>query len=276
MTTILFHAMDTPQLEQELQDALSLARAADAHLSCIHVTPAEAFVSMDSFGGVYVANDMLDAVAKSQADVQGHIAATLANEDVAWDYQAANGGYDSVLCAFGSLSDLIVASRRHDGAKKEGLPAGTLGDIVMNSRSTLFIPGDDGAAHDPFAPVVVGWDGGVQAAAAVRGAMPWLKQASSVRVVTVQKSDGNHGSGASFPSTRLLEYLSRGGVNAELVEVDKDHAAAEESLLQHVQDMGARTLVIGGYGHSRLGEYLMGGVTKSLLGHCPVGLIIAH
>ena len=145
-----------------------------------------------------------------------------------------------------------------------------LGDLLHRSRTPILVPAKSGRAYDPTGPALIGWDGSYEAANAVRGALGLLKLASDVRVVRVEEA-----SEALFPSTRLLEYLSRYGVHAEL-EVDSNEQMAGALLLEHALDSGVETLVIGGYSHSRIGEYLFGGVTRTLLTDCPVALFVAH
>ena len=62
MKSILLHVQDDPSLDRRLDAALALARACGGHLGCLHVTPVEAYVAMDSFGGVFVMQEMLTAI----------------------------------------------------------------------------------------------------------------------------------------------------------------------------------------------------------------------
>ena len=60
--TILFHVQNDKALDRTLETALSLARACEAHLSCLHITPIQAYVAFDSFGGVFVMSDVFKAM----------------------------------------------------------------------------------------------------------------------------------------------------------------------------------------------------------------------
>jgi hypothetical protein len=59
--TILLHVQNDKSLDSRVQTALALARACEAHLSCVHITPIESYVAFDSFGGVFVMNDVIKA-----------------------------------------------------------------------------------------------------------------------------------------------------------------------------------------------------------------------
>lgn len=277
MTTILFHAQDHEALERQIEDALSLARAVKAHLSCLHVTPAEAYVAFDAFGGVFVMSDVLKAIGETEERVRQRCEAALTSEDVPWDYEQVGGPLVGTLAGRASLAELLFVSRRNAGGERSGEPIGLIGDLITASPTPIFIPGDRGMAHDPLAPAVIGWNGSVEAANAVRGALPWLRLAKSVHVVTVaERRRDPEDDARRFPSTRLLEYLSRHGIHAELESFEEPHEMVAPLLMEAAGKAGARTVVMGGYGHSRIGQYWFGGVTRDLLESCPVALIVAH
>lgn len=277
MTTILFHAQDQDELERQIEDGLALARAAKAHLSCIHVTPAEAYVTFDAFGGVFVMSDVMQSISESEERVRQRCEAALGREDVPWDFEQVSGPLIGTLAGRASLADLLFVGRRKARTGQAGEPVSLIGDLIMASPAPLFIPGDRGQAHDPLAPVVIGWNGTVEAANAVRGALPWLRLARSVHVVIVAELHRDtDDQSRRFPPTRLLEYLSRHGVHAELDTFEEPRDMVAPMLMEAVGARGAKTVVIGGYGHSRIGEYWFGGVTRDLLEACPVAMIVAH
>ena len=84
--TILLHVQNDAALDQRLENALSLARACSAHLECLHVTPIEAYVAFDSFGGVFVMNDIITALDEEEARLKARMEAELTSEDLQWDY----------------------------------------------------------------------------------------------------------------------------------------------------------------------------------------------
>jgi len=271
MKTILLHVQDDDSLDSRLQAALALTRASGGHLSCLHVTPIEAYVAFDSFGGVFVMSDVLKALDEHETDLQGRIEGQLGKEDVSWDYQQQTGPIANTIVSHAALADVIVAGRDFHRQTRTIAPVGLLGDLIFRSRTPLIVPTRSGAALDPSGPMLIAWDGGYEAANAVRGAIGLLKLATRVEIVRVEeKPEG------LFPSIKLLEYLSRHGIHAELrVETD-DESFVADTLLARASQLGATCLVMGGYGHSRIGEYIFGGVTRSLLKDSPITLCIAR
>jgi nucleotide-binding universal stress UspA family protein len=274
MRSILLHVDDDPSLEARLQTALSLARTTNGHITCVHATPVDAYVAFDSFGGVFVMEKVMEALGEQEAAVQARVEATLRAEDVGWDYRQSTGSVTHVLLSYAALADVIVTGRSERAGVPDRAILGPLGDIVMKSRVPVLIPGRDGPAFDPCGKAVIAWNESYEAANAVRGALPLLKHAASVDVIRIEEPAASRDK--LFPSTRLLEYLSRHDVHAELVIETIESQFVGEALASLALDGGASYMVLGGYGHSRISEYIFGGVTRALLKSSPVSLVIAH
>lgn len=274
--TILLHVQNDKALGPTLETALSLARACEAHLECLHVTPIQAYVAFDSFGGVFVMNDVFQAIEEEEKRLKERIQAELSNEDVSWDYAQTTGDVPSQLIGRAALADLIVTSRQPKRRDFQGPTIGMLGDLLHRSRTPIFIVSDDGKVPDPTGRVLIAWNGSVEAANAVRSAIGLLKLASDVRILRIEEEKDE-----AFPSTRLLEYLSRHGIHAEL-KVQAAHAAARDPdfvparLKAEAEQMDAAYIVMGGYSHSRVSEYIFGGLTRSMLAKSSIPLFIAH
>jgi nucleotide-binding universal stress UspA family protein len=275
--TILLHVQNDESLDGRLQAALSLARACEAHLSCLHITPIEAYVAFDSFGGVFVMNDVIKALDEEEARLRSRVEEELRNEDVSWDYIQVTGNVAGQLVSHAALADLIVTGREPHRSEFAGPAVGLLGDLICHSRAPLFIPSDDARPVDPTGVVLIAWDGSYEAANAVRSSVGLLKLASSVHVLQVKEEEKDE----AFPGTRLLEYLSRHDVHAEYSVIEagvdvNDQAVISDTLAARAQALRASYLVMGGYNHSRVGEYIFGGVTRTMLSKAPVPLLIAR
>lgn len=274
--TVLFHAQDDKSLDARLETALSLARGCGAHLTCLHVTPIEAYVAFDTFGGVFVMNDVIKALDEAEAQLRAKVEAQLGNEDVRWDYAQVTGNIGNKITAFAALADIVVTGRDPHKSDFPGPAIGLLGDLLNMSRTPLLIDGDEDGPFDPTGPALIAWNGSYEAANAVRSAIGLLKAASEVRVLTV-----NEDKAGAFPDTRLLAYLSRHDIAAELTQEPAaagggDPRGVTDRLVETARKVNAAYLVMGGYGRSRISEYVFGGVTRTLLGACPLPLVIAR
>ena len=275
--TILLHVQNDKSLAPRLESALSLARACGAHLNCLHVTPIEAYVAFDGFGGVFVMNDIIKALDEEEQALRARVEKELSNEDVSWDYRQVTGSVTGQIVSHAALADLVVTGRDPYPADFAGPAIGIIGDLLYRTRTPLFIPGDESVSADPTGSAMIAWDGSYEAANAIRSSVGLLTLASNVHVVQIvdeAKKD-------AFPGTRLLEYLSRHDIHAELSTIEagvdlRDDAVIAATLVARAEALSASYLLMGGYSHSRIGEYMFGGVTRTLLGGCPLPLLIAH
>lgn len=276
LKTIVLHVQNDSSVDRRLDTALSLARASSAHLSCVHATPTQAYVVSDGYGGIFVMEDVLRVLEQEDARLRSRIERRLESEDVSWDYEQVSADVAATVARRATLADLIVAGRTPQKDEFAAPATGLLGDLLFRARTPIFIAGDEARTVDPTGNAMIAWDGSPEAANAVRSSLGLLKLASSVGVIEVAEEKSG-----PFPSTALLEYLSRQGIHANLVVTDppldgSGHGGIVAALVAEARAAGAAYMVMGGYGHSRLGEYVFGGVTRALLSACPVPLVIAH
>lgn len=277
--TILLHILDDEFRDQRIENGLALARACSAHLSCLHVTPVEAYVASDAFGGVFVMNDIMRKLDERDYSLRRKVEERLAGEDVSWDYEQVTGNVAAILIARAALADLLVTAREPRRADFVGPTVGFLGDLLHRSRTPLFIPAPDGSGLDPAGIAVIAWNGSIEGANAVRASLGLLKLAAEVRVLQIPEK--RQDDATRFPATNVLEYLSRHDIHAELIteQAPSGEPSAEvvaDMLVAEARGAGAAYIVMGGYSHSRIGEYVFGGVTRTLLKECPLPLVIAH
>jgi nucleotide-binding universal stress UspA family protein len=221
-------------------------------------------------------SDVFKAIEEEEGLLKERLQAKLSKEDVSWDYTQTAGDVPHQLISRAALADLIVTSRQPKRTDFQGSTIGMLGDLLHRSRTPLFIAADDGKVPDPTGPVLIAWNGSFEAANAVRSAAGLLKLASEVRVLRIDEQKDE-----TFPSTILLEYLSRHGIHAEL-KIETAHPDARDAdfvsacLYSEAQQMKASYVVMGGYSHNSISEYLFGGLTRSMLDASPMPLFIAH
>jgi nucleotide-binding universal stress UspA family protein len=274
--TILLHVQDDAGLDRRVETALALARSCSAHLSCIHVTPIEAYVAFDSFGGIFVMNDVMKALDEQESELRSKVEAKVSSEDISWDYTQITGSVAGQLIAHAALADLVITGREPHRSDFQGPSVGFLGELICQSRTPLFIPPGDVRPVEPAGVALIAWDGSYEAANAVRSAVGLLKLASSVHILQIKEEKDE-----AFPGTRLLEYLSRHDVHAEYSVIEAgvdihDQAVIADTLAARAKALDASYLVMGGYSHSRVGEYIFGGVTRTMLSQAPVPLLIAR
>jgi nucleotide-binding universal stress UspA family protein len=121
--------------------------------------------------------------------------------------------------------------------------------------------------------VLVCWDGSRQAARAIGDAMPLLAKAGRVEIVIVTNERGKQD---EIEGVDIGEHLARHNLKVEVNRITGGGIDVADVLLSHAADNGADFMVMGGYGHSRLREFVLGGVTHSIFRSMTVPVLMAH
>lgn len=175
-----------------------------------------------------------------------------------------NGHFADCIARAGGLSDLIVFGPLGENPRP-GLSEAFETALLKTGKPVLL--GVE-TQSPSFARVTIGWNGGMESAHAASAALPFLKTAKEVRIVTVEN-------GAPDARTIDLEaYLRVHGIAAKTVHAGGQSRAVGDVLLEAARD--ADLLVIGGYGHSRLREWIAGGVTRRILSQATLPLLLTH
>lgn len=146
-------------------------------------------------------------------------------------------------------------------------------DIVMRSgRPVLVIP--YAGQHDTSVKsAVVAWNGKREAARAISDALPLLEGAKA-HILAINPHELARGMGSGI--AELCAYLGRYGIEADHDEIHTRDLDPGDMILSRMSDLGAGLLVMGAYGHSRLREMILGGVTHQILGHMTAPVLLSH
>jgi nucleotide-binding universal stress UspA family protein len=121
--------------------------------------------------------------------------------------------------------------------------------------------------------VLVCWDGSRSAARAIADSLPFLKRGKLVEIVMVASKSGK---ADELPGVDLGEHLARHDLNVEVKRLVAADIDVSNAVLSYAADCGADFLVMGGYGHSRLREFVLGGATRGILQSMTVPVLMAH
>jgi nucleotide-binding universal stress UspA family protein len=121
--------------------------------------------------------------------------------------------------------------------------------------------------------VTVCWDGSRAAARAVADAMPFLLKGKYIELLMVQAKSG---ADDEIPGVDMAQHLARHGLRVELERVVVPRMNVAEAILSHVADRSSDILVMGGYGHSRVREFILGGVTREIMKSMTIPALMSH
>jgi nucleotide-binding universal stress UspA family protein len=179
------------------------------------------------------------------------------------------------LVRLSHCSDLVVLSQP-DPREAEFAAMQTLaGDVLLQSaRPTLFLP-YAGQFDSVASRIMVTWDDSRESARAISDALPLLRLAEHVRVVTWNESPAESDRTWSDRQEALKRWLGRQGVSAE-ARLKRTEADVAEAMLSEAADFDAGLLVMGAYGHARWTERVLGGTTRDILASMTVPVLMSH
>ena len=178
--------------------------------------------------------------------------------------------FSAAFLRLARLSDVcVVATPDRTSAYKSD----TVLDILMGSGAPVIIAPSNWQERGPVATAIVAWDESTSAARAVRGALPLLAEAQRVEVVCVA---GDKEMPSATPGADLAQYLARHFQTVTETEIPLQDSDVGATLLQHASLSRANLLVMGAYGHTRFREFVLGGVTRSMLHEIKIPTLMAH
>ncbi|MBI3350536.1 MAG: universal stress protein [Burkholderiales bacterium] len=279
LKTILVHLDGSSNAQARVAAAAALARQHDAHL--VGVAPTGWIVlPADGPGMLGLAEYQQAAMdqLREQADqcVSQFLEQALSLGVRSYEGRAELGNASEVMSLAARYSDLIVATQPNPDEPRSEQSTQMPQDVLLRAgRPLLLLPYVGECEVASAARVLVGWNGSREAARAMHDALPLLKMAASVEVAVFdapEDVDRRHG---ELPGADIALWLARHGLNVKVSYVPIK-VGAGEALLSHAADMGAQLIVTGGYGHSRLRETVLGGVTRTLMSSSPVPVLLSH
>ena len=255
--------------------AISIAEAFEAHL-CGIAFSYEPVVPPSIMGGIPA--DVIDAQwAASEQAADAAIAAFEASarrEGIEAEHRKLEASLGGAGDLFGRLARRFDLSVVGQAEPKRG-PAQDLvieGALFGSGRPVVVVPyiQKGGLKLDR---VLVCWDGSRPAARAIADAMPFLARATTIDVVIVasgrEKSD-------EIPGVDMGEHLARHGLKIDVKRIVSTDIDVPNTILSYAADSGADFIVMGGFGHSRLREFVLGGATRGILASMTVPALMSH
>lgn len=176
------------------------------------------------------------------------------------------GHRDDVVAAHAQLSDIIVF-----GEATSGIAGGSTLEAAMMSAGRPVLIAPKAAVASIGGTVAIGWDDSPVAAHAATAAIPFLGKAEKVVIFSIGGKELD-----PMPAVMLADYLALHGVEADVHLVDAQGRPVGSVLLEQAEKAGADLLVVGGYGHSRLREFILGGATQHIRSHATIPVLMAH
>jgi len=255
--------------------AISIAEAFEAHVLGVAVAY-EPVIPGTVFGGIppeIIDGQRREADNKARAAVsrfdQAAKRAGLSSETRILRTTIAEAADE--LGRIGRRFDLVVVGQPD---RANSAPDQVVDESVLfeSGRPVIFVPfiQKGGMTLDH---VLICWDGSRAAARAVADALPFLKKSKQVDVLIVSEKPNKTN---EIPGADLGQHLARQGLKVDIKHITAPDIGVAPAILSYAADSDTDMIVMGGYGHSRLREFVLGGVTRGMLDSMTVPVLMSH
>ena len=271
---ILVHVDERPAAGARLDLALSLAERDRAHLAAVHVYGTEL---LRGSAGARLPHALLEefrqAAALRAAATEALYRPILTAADTTTEWRTVESLYPDAVTRHARYADLAIVGQ--DDPDNPLPMDGVAETVVMGSGRPVLVVPYAGRFPTVGREVLVAWDGGREAARAVNDALPLLQPNARVTVLSLDP-DRTAAGATGYPGQDIATHLARHGIQVEAAYYDSGDLSVGDWLLSRAADLGADMIVMGAYGHARLRELVLGGVTRHMLQHMTVPVLMSH
>ena len=273
--SLLVAVDDGPESDSRLELACDLANAFNAHLTGLCAESIAPPLYDPLVGGAMV-GELLglyrDAAEAGVKAARTRFLDIVRPRDVDAEWRGEVGFPDEAVTRAARAADMLILGGRNTRAPYH---APDVADVLMGcGRPVLVTPPT--RVRNPFDEhALIAWKDCREARLALAGAMPLLRRSRGVTLYAV-RADEEEAEPTARELADVVTYLARHEIAAEPVFALQGDTSTGRQILYEAVARGAGLIVAGGYGHARLREWVLGGVTRDLIGDSPVCLCLAH
>ncbi len=271
----------SPRSQMLLAIATELARSNGAHLTGLCplelLLPDDFSFALGGYPEVMALQSTLDRLqgdARAMAaDVEAGFREALRREGLGGDWRAATGPVGEAIAFHARHADLTVIGQPDPDHLPPPPGYGMIAEVLLAAGRPLLVIPYAGSFPTIGRRVVIAWTETREAARAASDALALIDPTATVTVLSITGGDA----AADVPGAEIAAHLARHGLSVTAARSVRDASISEaDALLSYVADLGADLLVMGGYGHSRLRELTLGGVTRGVLQHMTLPVLMSH
>jgi nucleotide-binding universal stress UspA family protein len=276
--SLLVHLDSGARCAARVELAIALALEHRAHLLGVAACgwppdPLSLGIDLLGFGPLVLADDSRRDAARTACEAFADRARARGLDSFTARVEEAAGA--RYLVELARCHDLTVAGQ-HDPARGGDpiVPPDLAVQLLLGAGRPLLLVPWAGRFERPPRTVLAAWSGTRESARALADALPLLSHASAVHLIGLQRPHDDEG-GAALRLESAQQWLARHAVEAQVLHetVDIDFG---DALLSRAADLGAELIVMGGYGHPRAAEFVLGGMTRKLLTGMTVPVLVSH
>lgn len=268
--SILLPVGNDEAAETRIESSVILAKKFGAHITGLHVVPTlkslerltpYAYYSYDLYTHIWE-NQKSKAIEQKK-----HFLDFLKGKVDNFEWCEEEGDFMHYLKKSSRTADLTLFSQGDDTYTDI---MGTMARFMMESSLPVLTIPTAGIKDNIGDNILIAWDASAESARAVHDAMPFLRMAKKVTVLSIAENKKHE-----TPTDKICTLLKRNGVNAKAINEDEHYDRASR-ILQLAREMDVSLIVAGAWGHTRLLEIIFGGVTKTLFTNQEIPVFFSH
>lgn len=265
---ILVYIDSDSACENRLRTAVGLCNETSAHLTGLYV---QRRLMVPAYVGAYIPPEVFEANSKEIEEIRHKTHSTFTQRidtaGVSGELVVSDSDTGAALNMHSRYTDVMLLPQRATD-EFDLNPYYELPSALLHSACPVMMVPRTKLPTLPIKRVLLGWSGGRECARAMQSAISLFPDMENIDVVSVD-SDVTKASDIAL-------HISRHGFNCEVHMVDGSHADAGAVLLDKAQSLESDMLVMGAYGHSRLRELVIGGVTQHVMNNATLPVLFSH
>ena len=274
--TIVTFVRDFETEKSALESAAAMAEARGGHLTvvCLGIDRTQPGAYYAGANAIALQQTLAEAQAEASA-VESKVRDMLKSRPrcEALAVTAQIGAVGPLVADFTRFADLAVVLKPYGENRGVEDVAIVEGALFGYRTPVLVLPPGVAGPVEPKTTVIA-WNESLESLTAVRAALPLLEKSTKINIAIVDPP--KHSSDRSDPGGNIAEMLARHGMRSDIAILAKTMPRVSDVIVRHIRDTGADLLVMGGYGHSRFREAILGGATRNMLEMAEVPVLMAH
>ncbi len=263
--------------DYRVKTALLYAKIYQAHLTGLHLVP---YPIIPVYGGnfpeaiPYISSEQLEQSKNTENKLRDKFKKNAAEQEIPCDWKVIDGVDVRYIIDNARYTDVVIAPQGYSRYGEDNTQK--IDDYLsIHLARPLIITPDLKKVFNLPKRVVIAWNESHEAARAVHDALPFLKYAEQIQVVSVAANDADEKKYMIYDDD-LRKHLSHHGINVEVKSLDPATKGTGKTILESALEYDADLIVMGAYGHTRLKEIILGGATRYLLRHTTIPLFLSH
>ena len=273
LCNVLVHAAEDSRCADRIGLACDLAIKDETTVTGLFVKPLPIIVpAMPPGGAVTVVEDLSEVYDRACAHAKSLFDEITQAKGVPAAWRVDEGETIECLAFQARYSDLTVIGQWSPDDPADPTSVDLGGAVALDAGRPVLVVPYAGTVSSSWKRIMVAWDSSRAAARAVHDSLDFLREADRVDIVCIDPED----SVDRDPGADIAAHLAHHGVRAEAHRLASGGLSTADTLTSATADMGSDLLVMGAYGHTRFRELIFGGVTRRVLEHMPIPILMSH